>query len=174
MIQVSHQSQIFCSILSLGGTFRKQYGQNILQTEKSVKWIPPTPANYHCFISLITTVTKANIPRWYRKAFTTSWMPESVALLQQYKVNRKLDTAKALLLSFDWARRKRWCDTVEALDFTKSIWKAWCLLHTLLEQHLQPINLLQVSPDATAWQLIASSKVPVDKSTQAQSPHRTL
>ena len=88
--------------------------------DDSIRFIPPVCENYNRFVGLVIATAKKTIPRGYRKQFIPCWNEESDRLYEELKDSEDPETAKQLLQSLDDARRSRWCETVESLDFTHS------------------------------------------------------
>lgn len=130
------------------------YGATV---ESSINQIPPYMANYRCFVGLLISAAKLSTARDFRKGLTPCCTEENEAFFWQYQANKSCETATALLEPLHSARRKRWCETVTALDFTRSNCKAWKLLHLLDIVAPAAYKPPRVSTDATSAQLMANS-----------------
>lgn len=85
-----------------------------------VRFVPSTCDNYSRFVKLVISIAKKYIPRRYRKEYIPCWNEETDRLYEEFKNDGNPATAKEMLKSFDDARRQKWCQTVESLDFCKS------------------------------------------------------
>ena len=73
------------------------------------------------------TAAKSAIPRGYCKEYIPGWSEESEKLYEEFCEDGH-EIADELLHSIVAARREKWTETVENLDFKKSSRQAWSLL----------------------------------------------
>ncbi|XP_072392207.1 uncharacterized protein [Diabrotica undecimpunctata] len=85
--------------------------------DKCLGWIPLKSQNYGRLTGAIITSAKATIPRGYRKDYIPGWTEQSEKLYEEYCEDGKQEIADELLHSIDAARREKWTQTVENLDF---------------------------------------------------------
>lgn len=134
------------------GTFRSRL-------EKGIRFIPPNIKNYDRFTKLILSTAKVCIPRGFRKSYIPGWSQESEDLYSEFNNTGNSDIADELLKSLDSARREKWVDTVERLNFTHSSREAWTLLRKLsTDKPSEPIATAQPNPNEIAKRLVKLSK----------------
>jgi hypothetical protein len=126
--------------------------------DSTVKWIPPHPAQYDRFVGAVMTAARRSIPRGYRKNYIPGWNEECSALYEEYRINGSTETASRLTSALDKARRDRWVETMENLNFTHSSRKAWSLLRKLGSAARPPCPPSNISPDKIASRLVALTK----------------
>ena len=106
---------------------------------------------------------KKSIPRGYRKEFIPCWNKESDRLYAELQHTESQETAKELLKSLDEARKARWCQAMESMDFTKSSRKPWALRRRLGEATTRVQQRTKINPNRIAERIKMSSKTPSDK-----------
>lgn len=74
---------------------------------------------------------KEFIPRGHRRTYIPCWKQQSNALLKAYETTSDPEIATELINSLNDARRERWTEATENLNFTRSSRKAWSLLRKL-------------------------------------------
>lgn len=133
------------------------------ELDKILRWIPPTYKNYERFRGAIIATAKKHIPRGHRKQYIPGWSEESQNLYEEYLETGESDIADELLLSLDVARRKKWTNEVESLDFKKSSRKAWSLLRKLGSDKLATRQIHDFNPNKIASHIVATSRGACDK-----------
>ena len=106
---------------------------------------------------------KKSIPRGYRKEFIPCWNEKSDRLYAELQHTESQETAKKLLKSLDEARKARWCQAMESMDFTKSSRKPWALMRRLGEATTRVQQRTKINPNRIAERIKMSSKTPSDK-----------
>ncbi len=139
--------------------------------ERSVVTIPsrciPIEEAYQRFQGAIFSAATTAIPRGCRPVYTPCLDVECQALLEEYEGSGNLDIADHLIESLDAARRSRWEESVEKLNFTHSSRKSWSLIRRLGASQRPPgQSRPAVSPNAIASHLLQVAKAPLSK------PHR--
>ncbi|XP_030753295.1 uncharacterized protein LOC115880253 [Sitophilus oryzae] len=112
--------------------FRKaNWSQYKEELENCIGRIPPKYKNYHRFTGLLKSIAKKHIPRGYRKEYIPGWSSHSEDLYKNFLRSKDPEIGDELLHSLDAARRTRWIETTESLNFQHSSRKAWSLLKKL-------------------------------------------
>jgi hypothetical protein len=128
------------------------------EIERTCMRIPATQDKMQRFTKLLLKSARNHIPRGHRSHYIPCWIQESEELLTEYERTNNSDTADQLLSSLLDERRKRWIDTVESLDFTRSSRHAWRLLSKLdLENTPACRTVTPISTDAISEQFIQRS-----------------
>uniref|UniRef100_H3A7H8 Endonuclease/exonuclease/phosphatase domain-containing protein n=1 Tax=Latimeria chalumnae TaxID=7897 RepID=H3A7H8_LATCH len=133
---------------------------------EKISRIPPTPKNYDCFVALLTSAGKNNSSHGHRKGYIPCWIPNC------YEQSEDLAAASALLNALDAARRQRWIECMESLDFTHLSCRAWGLLRKLGAANPVVAPDVKVKPDAIAAYLVANSKEPLNKQYKQEVEHQ--
>ena len=141
----------------------KQTGSSSHCGWSAIFFIPPACESYGRLVKLFIASAKRAIPRGYRKEYIPCWTEESERLYAEIQETEDPDTAKELLKSLDEARRSKWCQTVESLDFARSSIQAWSLLRRLGGASQLPGARSSIRPDLIARRIVNSSKAPADK-----------
>lgn len=81
----------------------------------------------------------------------------------EFKESEDPEVAKELLKSLDNARKKRWIETVESIDFSHSSRKGWSLIRKLGGASKLTKKSSEMNADRVARRLVQSSKAPADK-----------
>uniref|UniRef100_H3A3M3 Uncharacterized protein n=1 Tax=Latimeria chalumnae TaxID=7897 RepID=H3A3M3_LATCH len=136
------------------------------KVEKTISQIPPTPKNYDRFLALLISTGKNNIPRGHRKGYIPCWTPNC------YEQSEDPAAASALLDALDAARRQRWIECVESLDFTHLSCRAWGCLRKLGAANPVVAPDVKVKPDAIAAYLVGNSKGPLNKQYKQEVKHQ--
>lgn len=131
--------------------------------DQTLRWIPARWYNYDRFVNIIIAAAKRYIPRGYRKEYIPGWNEETEELHQRLLQENNAEIADELLRNLDVARRKRWEETTEALNFTKSSRKAWNLLRKLGDASAPEREVPGVSPNQIASRIVSLSRAPRDK-----------
>lgn len=141
-----------------------------------VRFIPPTCENYLRFTGLVIGIAKKHIPRGYRKEYIPCWNEESDRLYEEFRHTESPETAKELLKSLDEARRSKWKQTVESIDFSKSSRKSWALLRRLGGASKRGSNRPRIDPNLIAQRIVNCSNSPSDKafSRKIRNQYRNL
>uniref|UniRef100_H3A720 Endonuclease/exonuclease/phosphatase domain-containing protein n=1 Tax=Latimeria chalumnae TaxID=7897 RepID=H3A720_LATCH len=138
---------------------------------EKIRGIPPTPKNYDCFVVLLISAGKNNIPRGHRKGYIPCWTL-NCKNLQQYEQSEDPAAASAQLNTLDAARRQRWIECVESLDFTHSSHRAWGLKRKLGAANPVVAPDVKVKPNAIAAYLVANSKGLLNKQYKQEVKHQ--
>lgn len=125
---------------------------------KTLGWIPPKGTNYERLKGAIISAAKAAIPRGYRKEYIPGWSDESEKLYERFCEDGKREIADELLHSIDAARREKWTETVENLDFQKSSRQAWSLLRKLGGSNPPDRPTDSVTPNQVASHIVSTSR----------------
>lgn len=133
------------------------------ELDKCLRFIPPTSDNYNRFVDLVISTAKKTIPRGYRKEYIPGWSDTSENLYQEFLESGNQEIADDLLHSLDAARRQKWIETVEALNFTQSSRQAWSLLRKLGSGNPPIRDKLIVNPNAIATHIVSISRAPRDR-----------
>ncbi|KAI5726259.1 hypothetical protein M8J77_025912 [Diaphorina citri] len=133
------------------------------QLDKTLGWILPKRQNYQRFCGAVISTAKKCIPRGYRKEYVPGWNKECEELYEQYIESGEQEIGDELLQTLGAARRVKWLDTVENMDFKKSSRKAWTVLRKLgggnkLQQRKNPIH-----PNKIASHIVNVSRTPKDR-----------
>lgn len=131
--------------------------------DANIRWVQPEPQNYSRFIGLIKAAAKRTIPRGFRKEYIPGWNEESNRLKEEYDENSSKEKATELLQSLDAARRERWINTVEGLNFNHSSRKAWSLIRKLDSTSIPSKKPTSVNVNAIANHLVQTSRTAKDK-----------
>ncbi|XP_072392313.1 uncharacterized protein [Diabrotica undecimpunctata] len=131
--------------------------------DKCLGWIPPKSQNYGRLTGAIITSAKATIPRGYRKEYIPGWTEPSEKLYEEYCEDGKQEIADELLHSIDAARRGKWIQTVENLDFQKSSRRAWSLLRKLGSSNPPVRQTNLVTLDQIATHIVSTSRAPQNR-----------
>lgn len=126
--------------------------------DKCLRWIPPTHANYDRFTGAVISTAKKHIPRGYRREYIPGWSEESENLYQEFLESGDNDIADELLESLDEARREKWINTVESLDFKKSSREAWSLLRKLGDGKSTSRSTPKIHPNKIAAHIVTTSR----------------
>ena len=140
---------------------KANWGEFTKRLDDGVRFIKPVVRNYDRFMGLVTHVAKQCIPRGVRKEYVPGWNQECEDLYADFNANGNPETANLLLNKLDEARKDKWVQAVENMDFTHSSRKAWSLLRKLSSGTTsKPAPTEQPSPDAIAKRLVKLSKFP--------------
>lgn len=150
---------------------KADWGSYSDRLDKCVGWIPPTANNYERFCGAVIATAKKCIPRGYRKAYIPGWNETSEDLYQQYLDSGEPEIADELLYSLDAARREKWVNTVENLDFTKSSRQAWSLLRKLGGANRTAREDIPITPNAVASHMVNVSRAPRDRGHTTEVKH---
>jgi hypothetical protein len=131
--------------------------------DKCLGWIPPRACNYSRFAGAIISTAKKHIPRGYRREYVPGWNERSEALYKEFKQSGEREIADDLVTSLDTARRQKWVETMESLDFKTSSRKAWSLLRKLNGGGKIGDSNPPISPNKVASHMAQTSKAPGDK-----------
>lgn len=134
---------------------------------RHLRWIPPTASNYYRFVGVIKAAAKRTIPRGYRKDYIPGWSSENEKLYQRYQTQPSQELADAILQSLNEARKVKWNNLMENMNFTHSSRRSWKLLNKLGNQHQTIQDQPQVSANA-----IASRLVNISNSVQLSKPEK--
>ena len=136
--------------------------------DDSIRHVTPSIGNYDRFTKLILSTAKKCIPRGFRKEYIPGWSQDCQDLYNEFSNTGNSDTADLLLQHLDKARRDKWVETVENLNFTHSSRKAWSLLRKLSTgKKVSQTQPPQPKPSDIAKRIFALSKskrLPSDKS----------
>lgn len=127
--------------------------------DSSIRWIPPVTNNYCRFVKAVLAAAKRHIPRGVRKEYIPGWNDTCEKLYKDFQENGEIDVADELINNLSEARRKKWTDTVETMDFKHSSRKAWSLLTKLGRAPHIPQPKPDVSPDQVVKRIAGLSKV---------------
>ncbi|KAG5893755.1 hypothetical protein JTB14_001200 [Gonioctena quinquepunctata] len=103
---------------------------------------------------------KKCIPRGYRKEYIPGWSQNSDELYQHFLETGDQEIADELLHSLDAARREKWTEIVESLNFQTSSRQAWALSRKLGNGTATHRQNTTVSPNAVASHIVAASRAP--------------
>ncbi|XP_072389305.1 uncharacterized protein [Diabrotica undecimpunctata] len=131
--------------------------------DKCLGWITPTRENYMRFVGAVISTAKKTIPRGYRKEYVPGWDEKCKKLYQEYNESQDREIADELLHSLDAARRQKWMETMEKLDFSKSSRKAWSLLRKLGSSRYTTRDKVPIVPNRVASHIVATSRAPRDR-----------
>lgn len=133
-------------------------------TDEYVRWIPPTVDNYDRFTRALNTAAGKSIPRGYRTEYIPGWNAESDRLFAEFETAGDMEVAEELIQSLDDARREKWRETVENIDFKKSSRKAWSLLRRLGSSSHEHASTTKVAtPNSIANRIVSVSRAPLNK-----------
>lgn len=144
--------------------FKKaDWGKFSKDLDKCLGWIPPMSKNYSRFIGAVTSTAKKCIPRGFRREYVPGWSQNSEDLYQNFLETGDQEVADELLHSLDAARKQKWVEMVESMNFQTSSRQAWSLLRKLGSG--APTQRLQadISANAVASHIVATSRTPRDK-----------
>lgn len=144
--------------------------------DKCIRWIPPRHTCYSRFVSAIISTAKKHIPRGYRKQYIPGWNEESETLYNEFVQSGEQEIADELITSLDAARKQKWIETVESLDFKTSSRKAWSVLRKLGEGGKIGNSNQPIPPNKIATHIVQTSRTPGDKTytRKVKSDLRTL
>ncbi|XP_072375796.1 uncharacterized protein, partial [Diabrotica undecimpunctata] len=131
--------------------------------DKYLGWITPTRENYMRFVGAVISTAKKTIPRGYRKEYVPGCNEKCEKLYQEYNESQDREIVDELLHSLDAARRQKWMETVEKLDFSKSSRKAWSLLRKLGSSRHTTRDKIPIVPNRVASHIAATSRAPRDR-----------
>ena len=126
--------------------------------DDAIRFIPPLSSNYERFVGLVIASAKKTIPRGHRDEYIPCWNEESDRLYREFLTNECQDTADKLLLSLDEARKNKWTQSVESMDFKHSSRKAWSLLRKLGSAKPPPPSKPTLDPNRIAAHMVNLSK----------------
>lgn len=115
------------------------------------------------FVGAVISTAKKTIPRGYRRDYVPGWDEKCEKLYQEYNESQDREIADELLHSLDAARRQKWMETVEKLDFSKSSRKAWSLLRKLGSSRHSTRDKVPIVPNRVASHIVANSRAPRDR-----------
>lgn len=128
-----------------------------------IHFIPPEPNNYCRFVGAVLAAAKKHIPRGFRKEYIPGWSEQCEHLYEEYSQSGDSDIADDLLHELDAARRLRWSETVQSLDFKHSSRRAWKLLRRLGGASEQPGLKPNVTANTIANHIVETSRSTCDK-----------
>lgn len=164
LIEVGTQIPIINSIPKPRWNFNKANWFNYTDDlDKCLGLIPPISQNYYRFVGAAISSAKKHIPRGYRKDYIPGWSHNSDQLYQKYLETGDQDIADELLHSLDAARRQKWTETVESLNFQTSSRKAWSLLRKLGGGAQIKSQSTVIKPNNVATYIVETSRAPKDK-----------
>ncbi|KAL4096724.1 hypothetical protein QTP88_021619 [Uroleucon formosanum] len=133
--------------------------------DDSVRWIPPTNENYHCFSKLIISTAKKFIPGGIRKTYIIpGFNEECQQLYTRYTETNSNDDATKLIQALNNQRKEKWLNLVKHTDFKHSSRKAWALLRKLGGNSKYSANKEnQVNPNLVANRIVNLSRATPDK-----------
>lgn len=131
--------------------------------DKCLGWIPPTRDSYDRFVGAVISTAKKNVPRGYRKEYVPGWNDRCENLYQEFTETNDREIADELLHSLDAARREKWMNTVENLDFSKSSRQAWTLLRNLGGSKRKLKDNHPITPNNVASHIVKTSRAPRDR-----------
>uniref|UniRef100_H3BBV6 Endonuclease/exonuclease/phosphatase domain-containing protein n=1 Tax=Latimeria chalumnae TaxID=7897 RepID=H3BBV6_LATCH len=173
-IHIGFQLPIVRSSNKLRWNFRKANWEKYSNTlEQSIIVIPsrniPIDEAYRRFCMANFKAAGAAIPCGYRPVYIPCLNAECEALLKQYELSGDPDLADHVIESLDEARRARWEEAMESLDFTRSSWKSWNLIHRLGAAQQPPAQSRSVvTPNQLASHMLKVTKFPVEKEIRQQ------
>jgi hypothetical protein len=138
----------------------KEYARNL---DKCLGWIPPKAANYNRFVGAVIATAKKHIPRGYRKQYIPGWSKKSEDLYKEFVESGDSEIADDLVTSLDLARRQKWMETMESMDFKTSSREAWSLLRKLGEGDKIKNTKQPISPNTIASHIAQTSRAKSDK-----------
>uniref|UniRef100_H3AF93 Endonuclease/exonuclease/phosphatase domain-containing protein n=1 Tax=Latimeria chalumnae TaxID=7897 RepID=H3AF93_LATCH len=150
--------------------FRKANWEKYSDTlEQSIIVIPscniPINEVYGRFRMAIFKAAGAAIPCGYRPVYTQCRMRG----FKKYELSGDPDLADHVIESFNEARRARWEEAMENLDFTRSSWKSWNLIRRLGAGQQPPAqSRSMVTPNQLASHMLKVAKFPVEKEIRQQ------
>lgn len=144
--------------------------------EKCFRFIPAMSSNYERFVGLVINNAKKTITTGYRKEYIPGWSNTSEILYPEFLESAEQEIVDELLHNLDAARRQKWMETVEALDFKQSSRKACSLLRKLGSSNVLIRDNPTVTPNAVVTHIISSSRAPRDHehSTQVERDFKRL
>ena len=144
--------------------------------EKTLGWIPPISKNYERFVGAIISTGKKHIPRGYRRQYIPGWTEHSEKLYEDFVATGEQEIAEDLLQSLDAARRQKWIETTENLDFKRSSRKAWSLLRKLGGGSQKTLGKLPIKPNKIAANIVTTSRSHIERrhSTQIKRELKVL
>jgi len=105
-----------------------------------------------------------SIPRGFRLRYIPCLNEEYQVLLDQHEETGDTEVADYLIESLDAARCRRWEETTEQMNFTKSSRKSWSLIWRLgAAQNPPRTSHPPVKADAVAGHLLQVAREPVNK-----------
>jgi hypothetical protein len=131
--------------------------------DRCLGWIPPKGENYSRFVGAVISTAKKYIPRGFRKQYIPGWSRRSEDLYKDFNQSGDREIADELVASLDAARRQKWMETMETLDFKTSSRKAWSLLRKLSDGGKIGDSNQPISPNRVANHIAQTSKAPSDK-----------
>ena len=115
---------------------------------------------YQDFCNIIIYAAKKSIPRGRGKNYRPCGDAECEALYQAFlrapQGEDSNTSASALLAKLDKRRKKRWSETVNAIDFTHSSRLAWNAINTLTGRTRQSYRPCPISANSIASQLVTN------------------
>uniref|UniRef100_H3AHW7 Endonuclease/exonuclease/phosphatase domain-containing protein n=1 Tax=Latimeria chalumnae TaxID=7897 RepID=H3AHW7_LATCH len=155
-IHIGLQLLIVRSSNKLQWNFRKANWEKYTDTlEQSIIVIPSCNIPIDEAYRAIFKAAGAAIPHGYRPVYIPCLNAECEALLKQYELSRDPDLADHVIESLDEARRARWEEAMESLDFTRSSRKSWNLIRQLGTAQEPPAqNRSVVTPNQLASHML--------------------
>src|SRR5436190_200869 len=144
---------------------KANWGNFTKRLDDSVRFIKPVIRNYDQNMSLVNHVATQCIPRGFREEFVPGWNQECEDLFADFNANGNQETANLLLNKLDEARKDKWVQAVENMNFTHSSRKAWSLLRKISSgtTSSKPSPTEQPSPESIAKRLVKLTKFPRQK-----------
>lgn len=122
--------------------------------------------DYTTFTRIVKNAAKKSIPRGYRKEYVPCWTEESTRLYNEFEASGDTEIADDLLQYLDNARRQRWMDSVEKMDFKHSSRKAWSLLRRVGASNSGSKTKPKMKPKTIANRIMKVSRTKIDKKTK--------
>lgn len=134
------------------------------QIDASIRFIPNEIENFERFVGIVKGAAKKFIPRGYRKRYIPGWTEEMESLYRQFEEDGEEEISDHLLELLDAARRTKWQETTENMNFTHSSREAWAILRHLGEAS-KPVKIKSsMDPEKIASAIVDNSKaVPANK-----------
>ena len=139
--------------------------------DRCLGWIPPKANNYTRFVGAVISSAKKAIPRGYRRQYIPGWNEDCENQYQAFLNSNDQEIADELLNNLDVARREKWVETVQALDFKTSSRKAWSLLRKLNDGNKSTHRETPIHPSKIAAHIVSTSKAPRDRTHTTQIKH---
>ncbi|EFA13161.1 hypothetical protein TcasGA2_TC015965 [Tribolium castaneum] len=173
--KIGNEIKQFPSLQKPRWNFQKaKWNEFAKQVDSDLRWIPPTSINYHRFVGAIKNAAKKFIPRGFRKNYVPCWSDETKSFYNAYVSNPNPENADAVLNSFNKARKEKWNNLMEDLNFTHSSRSSWKLLQKLGSSNIaQPKTDSAISPNAVASRLVnVSNSVKLEKRAKKEMKRR--
>lgn len=137
------------------------YGKMV---DSNIRWFDPNPNNYDRFVGVMIAAAKRCIPRGFRRQYIPKWTHECEVLWNEYKITGSVNTGAILLQKLNLARKEKWMQMVQNMNFQGSSRTAWNLLRKLgTAKYNNQEFVCPIQPKQISKRLLKMSKVPMNK-----------